>query len=259
MHFLFSFKRPGSFMLIFFSILFVLPFLAPILSSFGANSISRIIYFIYSWFCHQFHTRSLYLFDHQCAWCARDTGVWAGVLLSSWAYLKGYVSRVRWFHLPIFVLPILLDGGTQTISSLININQVVGSSGEYLSNNFLRFATGAWLGIGIGLWLVPNISEAIGMKREKKISKNYHPRPNGLTYKHFAILIIFSVLILFYIFLVLLWNLTSQTIKPTNFIDSIPKTQELIQFERRKYGECPSKGNDIFNLDCFLYGTETKL
>lgn len=274
MQFLFSFKRPGVFMLIFFSILFVLPFLAPILSSFGANSISRIIYFIYSWFCHQFHTRSLYLFDHQCAWCARDTGIWAGVLLSSWLYLKGFVERIRWFHLPIFVLPILLDGGVQTISSLISLNQAVENSGEYLSNNFLRFVTGAWLGIGIGLWIVPNISEVIGFKKRRRAPEYYQaemqkpkdgnlgedasPIPFGLQFKNFSFITILTILILFYIFLVFLWNLTSQVIKPTNFIDSIPKDQDITQFERRKYGECPSKGNNIFNFECFIYGTEAK-
>lgn len=236
----------------------MLPFLAPTLTAIGANSISRIIYFIYSWFCHQFHTRSLYLFDQQCAWCARDTGIWAGVLISSWAYLKGYVSRVRWFHLPIFILPILLDGGTQSISTLININQITDGTGEYFSNNFLRFVTGAWLGIGIGLWLVPNISEAIILKNKSKDEGTNIKIEGSDSVKtknnHLKIIFIQLILILIYIFLVLLWNLTSQTIKPTNFLDSVPKKQEMFLLERRRDGECPTSGMDIFNFDCLLYG-----
>jgi hypothetical protein len=160
--------------------------------------------------------------------------------------------------LPIFILPILLDGGTQSISTLININQITDGTGEYFSNNFLRFVTGAWLGIGIGLWLVPNISEAIILKNKSKDEGTNIKIEGSDSVKtknnHLKIIFIQLILILIYIFLVLLWNLTSQTIKPTNFLDSVPKKQEMFLLERRRDGECPTSGMDIFNFDCLLYG-----
>src|SRR5260221_5462908 len=137
------------------SLLVSLPVLAPVLLKLGLTNAAKIIYFIYSFFCHQFASRSIHLYDYQYAWCSRDTGIWFGV--TAIAYLIKYrkIKPIKWYWVLPFIIPIALDGGIQTIFTILNI-QGSGSiieSPMYISNNLVRFITGPFFGIGLSLWV----------------------------------------------------------------------------------------------------------
>lgn len=230
----FSFKIEKIYLFILGLVAF-LPVVAPVLLNLGLEWIAKKIYFIYSFFCHQFSERSLYLFDTQYAWCARDTGIWAGIFFTALAVKFFKLKPIKWYFLLLFFVPIALDGGIQTISTIRGIG-ISYSEYFYFSNNFLRFVTGFFLGMGVSLWISPQIIN--------KASAN-------ITTKNF--LAIFFLGVVFYLVLVFLWQVTSHKVLPSNVLDSVPKKRSEMYFERRKDAPCPTSGiADIIQVDCFF-------
>jgi len=244
----------------------LLPILAPILSTIGLHGPAKIIYFIYSFTCHQFHSRSIHIFDSQFAWCARDTGIWIGFFLGAILYKLGFVKAIKIYFILIFMIPIGLDGGIQSIFTFLNL----GADGSlatdigYVSNNLTRFMTGSFFGLGLSLALVPQIlHQNLEIKSEVKTKlktffQKSHIKYQNFSFIHSSIVKLFIVVILFftiYFSFVHFWDLTSSKYQPTNELDSIPKIQENNFFERRRNGECPTQGDtikELFALDCFF-------
>jgi uncharacterized membrane protein len=237
---------------LFFAFLFAvvsLPILAPILSAIGFHSISKLIYFVYSFTCHQFASRSLFISDYQYAWCARDTGIWFGFLIAALLYKFGYLKKIKWYHFLIFLVPIAFDGGIQTLATIpnISVNGSLSTDIFYVSNNLFRFLTGAWFGIGLSLLLTPNIIQK-EIRREEGESKQISKYSKSL---RLGALMLFIFII--YFALVQIWSISSSEVKPANFLDSKPKIEETNFFVRRGYGECPTiDENDLFNFECFF-------
>ncbi|MCA9385667.1 DUF2085 domain-containing protein [Candidatus Dojkabacteria bacterium] len=133
----------------FLIILNVLPFIAPMAASFGWYWISEPIYFVYSFMCHQFHWRSLHINNHQVAWCTRDTFIWGSFLAVTLAVKHGFITKgLKWYWLIPFTIPIALDGGIQTIATMVGFNF---NEQFYLSTNLMRMITGSIFGIGLGV------------------------------------------------------------------------------------------------------------
>jgi uncharacterized membrane protein len=89
--------------------------------------------------CHQIAVRSYYLNGNELPICSRDVGLSIGLLTGMLIGLL-YVRRINPFILAIGILPILLDGGLQSVSS-------------YQSNNSLRLITGIVGGVAVALLL----------------------------------------------------------------------------------------------------------
>lgn len=220
-----------------------LPIAAPVLSSLGLNDLSKYIYFLYSFFCHQFDTRSIHFHDYQYAWCARDTGIWLGILVGAIAYYKNYLPKIRWYHLLFFTIPIAFDGGIQTISTFGQINPSGSIEGDifYVSNNFARFLTGSLFGLGVGLWVTQFFSEK-GIQGTLKMATDFK-----------KLLTLILVLLVVYIVSIIIWGISSRQYPPTNILDSEPKLQRENFFQRRAHGECPNESAlDLINADCFF-------
>jgi uncharacterized membrane protein len=240
-------KRVEFWFISFITLIVFLPILAPILSTIGLHQPAKLIYFVYSFTCHQYSTRSLHLFDHQYAWCARDTGIWMAFWLTLILYRFGYIPRMKFKYFLLCVLPIALDGGIQTIATVMNLD----SSGFlvlkpfYTSNNLFRFMTGAIFGMGISLLIIPQIvipKRELELKMELLKSKE--------KFLKFSKLIL--ALFLIYFSLVTIWSLTSSSVKPTNLLDTEPKIQTNL-YVRRANGECPTNPkSDLFMLECFF-------
>lgn len=144
--------------LVFFIVLNIMPVLAPILLHLGANSFAGAIYTVYSFFCHQQHWKSLHLFDYQVAWCARDMFIWASMLFTLVLVKSKKVQPLGLFWLLIYTIPIALDGGLQTVATIIGFDS---SSPFYTSNNFFRMITGTLFGGALGLFMFPRIKQII--------------------------------------------------------------------------------------------------
>lgn len=237
-----------------------LPFLAPLFLALGFTQIAKFIYFLYSFTCHQFHTRSLYIFDYQYAWCARDSGIWFGFFVVALLLHKKIISPIKYRYLILFLIPLILDGGIQTINTLLNFpipgEVIVG----YYSNNLIRFMTGALFGTGLSFFFSTQILSIIQQQEqadpENPASPKAHsPRPNAISQKKSLTLLI-SIYFVTYFALIQIWNITSGNHKPTNVLDSVVKVEPAEFFVRRKDGVCPVDATeDFFDLGCFLGNT----
>lgn len=248
------FKNFYNWYLIVLTALVTLPILAPFLLYIGLETPAKYIYFVYSFFCHQFDHRSIHVYDYQYAWCARDTAIWFGV----WAvalYTKfSDIKPIKLYWLLPFVVPIALDGGIQTVYTILDINPAGVNAGDplYISNNFSRFVTGAIFGIGLSLWTSPTFKEVLPQVTKLKL-------PNKQVFITFSILI---ALIIGYIFSIQAWSLTSNDYKPKGTLDAVVRTPSRDFFTRRAHAICPTDGDvennyqnpadNLLALDCFF-------
>jgi hypothetical protein len=145
-----------------------LPFLAPVFMHIGWIGPARVIYFIYSWLCHQLPQRSYFLFgpkltyslaevqnawqDTSEMWILRQfignpqmgwkvawsdrmvsmfTSIWLFGLI--WWPLRKRVKPLPWWGLVLFILPVALDGGSHALSDLAGIGQGFRDSNAWLA------------------------------------------------------------------------------------------------------------------------------
>jgi uncharacterized membrane protein len=251
------FKDIYNIYLTFLGILISLPILAPIFAAIGWTGPSKVIYFIYSFFCHQFAYRSINIADYQIAWCARDTGIWLGIFLAALLIKFNKIPKVSLIFIIPFIVPMALDGGLQTIFTFLNVN-VSGALTDaplYISNNLSRFMTGAIFGVGVGWWIGWQFKSA----NETLLSKVDNTKSNSWfsTSKYQKLLISLSmifIMFVIYIGLVAIWDFTStknDPIQPLDFAVKIPYDEDF--FARRANGLCPTEdANDVFAVECFF-------
>jgi uncharacterized membrane protein len=164
---LFLLKHAFDFFIIFFVILNLAPIMAPVFAHVGLNGPAKIIYFIYSFFCHQFHWRSLHIFDHQCAWCTRDTFIWGAILLVAIIVKLYKVKALKWYWIIPFVIPIALDGVIQTIATIVGYDS---DEPYYMSTNATRMFTGATFGAGLSMWMMPTLKEIFDEEKDNFVN-----------------------------------------------------------------------------------------
>lgn len=145
------------------------PILAPVLLHFGAEGLAKVIYTVYSFFCHQQHWKSLHLFDHQVAWCARDMFIWGSMLLALILVKRKNLQPMTFLALMLYSIPMALDGGIQTIAAVLGY-----SSGDafYTSNNFTRMLTGALFGSAMGLFMFTRLKEVVNEENKHTKTDN---------------------------------------------------------------------------------------
>ncbi|MCK5772446.1 MAG: DUF2085 domain-containing protein [Thermoplasmata archaeon] len=167
-----SIGRPNLFgipLLIVFLILFAAMIVAPLLEEEGTvlldkggrvgsreydeeldqlgSPISRAAYVFGDIYCHQLTERSYQLNGNQMPVCSRDVGLFAGLLMGG--IVGMFLSRrFPMTFLLIALAPMLLDGGTQALTS-------------YESFNLLRVTTGLVAGIGLGIWTNKSTAETL--------------------------------------------------------------------------------------------------
>jgi uncharacterized membrane protein len=144
------------------------PFLAPVFMKIGWDGAGRIIYLIYSFFCHQLPERSIFLFGQksmyslgeiQAAW--QDTInpmilrqfvgnesmgwkiAWSDRMISfytsiwffgaAWWPLRYKVKRLSWIGFALLLLPMALDGGTHAISDLAGLGHGFRDTNQWLA------------------------------------------------------------------------------------------------------------------------------
>jgi uncharacterized membrane protein len=194
-----------------------LPLLAPVFMHVGWNTPARAIYFIYSFFCHQLPERSFFLFGSmpmhslaeiraagdsslnpfilrrfigdsnlgwKVAWSDRMislfTSIWLFAVL--WRPLRRKIRPLPWWAAALFLLPIVLDGGSHAVSDLAGIGQGFRDSNAWLAvltkygmppsfyagdalgsfNSWMRLGSGILAGLGLVWFAFPNMETPIG-------------------------------------------------------------------------------------------------
>jgi uncharacterized membrane protein len=145
-----------------------LPFLAPVFMYIGWSGPGRVIYFIYSFLCHQLPQRSFFLFGPQATYSLAEVqNAWQNTInplilrqfignpemgwkvawsdrmvsmfTSTWLFgLLWWPLRRRWPKLPLwglvlFLLPMAVDGGSHFIGDLAGIGQGFRDNNAWLA------------------------------------------------------------------------------------------------------------------------------
>ena len=169
-----------------FGMIVVLPFTAPVLMQVGLTGPARLIYFLYSFLCHQLPERSFFLFGPQTmysleelqragadtttmfalrkfigspelgwkvAWSDRMvwmyTSTWLYGLL--WRPLFSKIKGLPWWGLGFFLVPMALDGTTHFISDLAGIGRGFRVSNDLLAQlTDYAFSPSFYVGDGLG-------------------------------------------------------------------------------------------------------------
>ncbi|MGD0817055.1 MAG: DUF2085 domain-containing protein [Methanomassiliicoccales archaeon] len=103
------------------------------------NLFAQVVYTVGDIECHQIAERSFYLNGNELPVCSRDIGISIGLLTGMLIGLL-YVRRIKPILLVLGLVPMVLDGGLQALSS-------------YQSNNSLRIVTGIVAGVAAALLL----------------------------------------------------------------------------------------------------------
>ena len=171
-----------------YGVFVLLPFAAPVLMYWKMDGLGRLIYFIYSFLCHQLPERSLFFFGQKLmysiseiqtvwrntdnplllrqfvgnfdlgwkvSWSDRMISLFGGIWIAGflWGTMPWRAGRISIRFLVILALPLILDGMTHFVSDLSGL-----TSGFRYANDWLARLTGGifersfYLGDGIGLF-----------------------------------------------------------------------------------------------------------
>lgn len=114
------------------------------------NPLSKTIYILGDYNCHQINERSLFINDNQMPFCTRDVGIFIGLLVGAVIALFVFI-RFKLTVLLIGFVPLVVDGALQLAT-------------DYESANAIRIATGALAGAMFALFLCEKI--AVPTERE---------------------------------------------------------------------------------------------
>lgn len=123
------------------------------------NPFAAAIYYLGDSQCHQLASRSYYLNGNQLPFCARDLGIFIGLVFGMLIALTIKV-RPRLYLIILGFVPMAIDGGLQLVSS-------------YESSNPLRLLTGLLAGISAALlidafatWYMSKLDSILGSSRQ---------------------------------------------------------------------------------------------
>jgi uncharacterized membrane protein len=231
-----------------------LPMAAPVLLKLSESSSiftipAKVIYFAYSFTCHQLAWRSIHVFDFQFAWCSRDTGIWLGIFLAALLVRTLKLKGLRWYWIIPFVIPIAMDGIIQTVATAVAVDPI-GATGSvvYISSNLVRFITGSLFGLGVSLWMSPIMAEIFDPTYQKLAEQGGKLRDGLAQWKLIGIIV--AGLVIIYVTLITTWTLTSKEVLPSDLLDSAVKTPSTDFYTRRENGACPVTVQDLFSFDC---------
>lgn len=169
-----------------FGVLVELPLLAPVFMKLGWTTPAKVIYFIYSFLCHQLPQRSFFMFGSQTmysmgevqaawqdtlnpvilrqfigtaemgwkvAWSDRMVSMYVSLLVFGllWWPFRRRIRPLRWWWLILFLLPMAIDGTSHLISDLWGFEGGFRYTNEWLARLTRdAFPTSFYIGDGLG-------------------------------------------------------------------------------------------------------------
>ena len=192
-----------------------LPWLAPVFMHWGWTGAARAIYFLYSFQCHQLPERSFFLFGRQTmyslaeiqaawqqtndpfilrqfignpemgwkvAWSDRMVSMYTSILLGGLLYglVRKQMKPISLGTFALLLMPMVIDGGTHTVSDLAGIGQGFRDTNRWLQiltnnvfpitfyqgdtlgsfNSWMRLITGIIFGIALVAFAFPYLNNA---------------------------------------------------------------------------------------------------
>jgi uncharacterized membrane protein len=127
-----------------------LPLLAPVLMAIGQRESASVIYWLYSYACHQLPSHSWFPFGYQMAYCQRDTGIYLSMLIGGLLYARArfWTRGLPFWTYVLLSLPIAIDGG----SALFGWRE---------STPLLRTITGVSFGLATAWFVYPLMDRAL--------------------------------------------------------------------------------------------------
>lgn len=119
---------------------------APILLAHGYTQPATLIYRAFGFLCHQIPERSFHLEGHALGVCARCTGIYSGIAVSTLFY--PVVRSLRRTETPARIWLVLA-------CVPIAVDFALGYFGIWPNTHFSRFATGAIFGAVCALFVIP--------------------------------------------------------------------------------------------------------
>lgn len=117
--------------------------------------------------CHQLPSRTLFIDGRPLPVCARDTGIYLGIFISTMIILL--LGRYRADRLP--AIPVAM------VMCALMIPMIVDGAGSYLgvyeTNNTLRLFTGAFFGISVPIFLIPAANFKLTNRNENVVLKSF--------------------------------------------------------------------------------------
>jgi len=145
-----------------------LPFLAPVFMQIGWEGAGKVIYFLYTFLCHQLPQRSLFQFGAKAmytlpeiqaawretinplalrqfvgnpemgwkvAWSDRMVSMYTSILLFAWIWypLRRKIKQLPWWGFVLFLIPMGFDGITHLFSDFAGIGQGFRDSNAWLA------------------------------------------------------------------------------------------------------------------------------
>lgn len=152
---------------VFYGLWVLLPFLAPVFMALNLSGAGNVIYFVYSFFCHQLPERSLFFFGEKTmytlaeiqttwqstvdplvlrrfigtdamgwkvAWSDRMISFYGSIWLFAilWWPLRGKLRPASWIIFLFLLLPMIVDGITHTVSDFAGLGQGFRDSNQWL-------------------------------------------------------------------------------------------------------------------------------
>lgn len=206
-----------------------LPWLAPVLMATGSERAGRAIYLIYSTQCHQLPQRSFFLFGPKAmyslsevqaawrntnnpailrqfignpemgwkvAWSDRMVSMYTSIFVTGllFALLRRRLRPLPVWAVPLFILPLALDGVTHMVSDLAGIGNGFRDSNAWLAtltgnvlpawfyagdalgsfNSWMRLLTGVLLGVGVVWFVYPHFEQFMRDEADRVEAKLRH-------------------------------------------------------------------------------------
>lgn len=140
-----------------------LPWLSPLLRSWGFERTGQAIFAMYRTLCHQLPERSFFIGQNQVCYCHRCTALYTSLLVMSVIFSIGRWQRAISNRLLLLLtLPIAIDGTRHLINDLLpglGLRADVSAVGSL--NFWLRIITGTLFAIGVVLWAYPRLQRGI--------------------------------------------------------------------------------------------------
>jgi uncharacterized membrane protein len=135
------------------------PWLSPLAYAEGYSVLGRLLFLVYTPFCHQEPDRSFWLYGHQVAFCHREAAMYTALLVGGLAFglLRRFIRPVPLRVGGLLLVPMLLDGGSHMLDDLFHLGLRSADNAIGTPNFWLRMLTGVLFAIAIVITVYPRL------------------------------------------------------------------------------------------------------